>query len=242
MKIYKLHRKYLFSKINVIITSILIIIIIIFSVSIIEPFKDSSIRWMNRFYITNNFEQAYLTFVKFIIIFYSCYLFSSCFSKNNDNYYIILINNISKSKYLISKIFTIEMKLLEILVMILFNYILINYLFNQWYIIEISIFKSFGIIYILSIIYGLLSLILIKIINIIYSSIISLGFYLISEILIDYEISSKIISIIQLFFPTTYLKDNNLFLKYGILHLISLIVLYFLVAYLLYLKKNKKLK
>ena len=130
MKIYKLHRKYLFSKINVIITSILIIIIIIFSVSIIEPFKDSSIRWMNRFYITNNFEQAYLTFVKFIIIFYSCYLFSSCFSKNNDNYYIILINNISKSKYLISKIFTIEMKLLEILVMILFNYILINYLFN----------------------------------------------------------------------------------------------------------------
>ena len=226
MKIYKLHRKYLFSKINVIITSILIIIIIIFSVSIIEPFKDSSIRWMNRFYITNNFEQAYLTFVKFIIIFYSCYLFSSCFSKNNDNYYIILINNISKSKYLISKIFTIEMKLLEILVMILFNYILINYLFNQWYIIEISI------------IYGLLSLILIKIINIIYSSIISLGFYLISEILIDYEISSKIISIIQLFFPTTYLKDNNLFLKYGILHLISLIVLYFLVAYLLYLKKE----
>ena len=153
-------------------------------------------------------------------------------------YYIILINNISKSKYLISKIFTIEMKLLEILVMILFNYILINYLFNQWYIIEISIFKSFGIIYILSIIYGLLSLILIKIINIIYSSIISLGFYLISEILIDYEISSKIISIIQLFFPTTYLKDNNLFLKYGILHLISLIVLYFLVAYLLYLKKE----
>ena len=238
MKIYKLHRKYLFSKINVIITSILIIIIIIFSVSIIEPFKDSSIRWMNRFYITNNFEQAYLTFVKFIIIFYSCYLFSSCFSKNNDNYYIILINNISKSKYLISKIFTIEMKLLEILVMILFNYILINYLFNQWYIIEISFFKCFGIIYILSIIYGLLSLILIKIINIIYSSIISLGFYLISEILIDYEISSKIISIIQLFFPTTYLKDNNLFLKYGILHLISLIVLYFLVAYLLYLKKE----
>ena len=238
MKIYKLHRKYLFSKINVIITSILIIIIIIFSVSIIEPFKDSSIMLMNRFYITNNFEQAYLTFVKFIIIFYSCYLFSSCFSKNNDNYYIILINNISKSKYLISKIFTIEMKLLEILVMILFNYILINYLFNQWYIIEISIFKSFGIIYILSIIYGLLSLILIKIINIIYSSIISLGFYLISEILIDYEISSKIISIIQLFFPTTYLKDNNLFLKYGILHLISLIVLYFLVAYLLYLKKE----
>ena len=139
---------------------------------------------------------------------------------------------------MISKIFTIEMKLLEILVMILFNYILINYLFNQWYIIEISIFKSFGIIYILSIIYGLLSLILIKIINIIYSSIISLGFYLISEILIDYEISSKIISIIQLFFPTTYLKDNNLFLKYGILHLISLIVLYFLVAYLLYLKKE----
>lgn len=89
-----------------------------------------------------------------------------------------------------------------------------------------------------TIIYGLLSIILIKIINIIYSSIISLGFYLISEILIDYEISSKIISIIQLFFPTTYLKDNNLFLKYGILHLISLIVLYFLVAYLLYLKKE----
>lgn len=98
MKIYQLHRKYLFSKINVIITTILIGITILFSIAIIEPFKDSSVRWMNRFYITNNFEQAYITFVKIIMIFFSCYLFSSCFSKNNDNYYIILIDNISKSK------------------------------------------------------------------------------------------------------------------------------------------------
>lgn len=238
MKIYQLHRKYLFSKINVIITTILIGITILFSIAIIEPFKDSSVRWMNRFYITNNFEQAYITFVKIIMIFFSCYLFSSCFSKNNDNYYIILIDNISKSKYLISKVVTIKIKILEILVIILFIYIVINYVFNQWYIINISIFKSFGIIYLLVNIYGLVSLILIKVINTIYSVMISLGFYLISEILIDYEVSSQMISIIQLFFPTTYLKDNDLFLKYGIFHLMILMALYFFIGYLFYLKKE----
>lgn len=108
----------------------------------------------------------------------------------------------------------------------------------SWYIINISIFKSFGIIYLLANIYGLVSLILIKVINTIYSVMISLGFYLISEILIDYEVSSQMISIIQLFFPTTYLKDNDLFLKYGIFHLMILMALYFFIGYLFYLKKE----
>ena len=46
------------------------------------------------------------------------------------------------------------------------------------------------------------------------------------------------IGIIQLFFPTTYLKDNDLFLKYGIFHLMILMALYFFIGYLFYLKKE----
>lgn len=238
MKLYQLHKKYLFNTVTIFTTIGLLFIGIIFSFSLIHPFLNRTLRWMNRVYLSQNFEQAYFSFVKMISICFSSYLFGSAFTQNHDNYYLVLIGNVSKIKYFYTKIVAIALQILEVISVLFLNYILIQYSFNQWYIISGGIFLSFVVVYLLSIIYGLLSIIVICPTHSIYSLIIIFGIYLTTEIIVDYDVNTKFIKCMALFFPTTYYKNQKFFLEYGYFQLLIILILYSFIGYLVYRNKE----
>ncbi len=238
MKLVKLHRKYLFSKINIIIIFILAIIAFIFAISTIKVFDSEVSRWMNRVLISENYEQSYLMFVKIIIIIFSSYLFGMAFSRQGDSYAAIINPLINKGKYFITKVISLIMMYTMVWLILLFNYLLINILFNKWYYYEINTFKNFLDIYLLGIVYGYFSIIMIRLINSSYIIIVVFGLYLISELLLEYDNNFIVTKILNMFFPSTYMVEDGYTLMYGRWHLIIISFLYTLIGYVCYLRKE----
>lgn len=236
----KLHRKYLFNKINLIIVSLIIILAIILSTILIEPTLSEVDSWILRESLRNNYEHTYLMFVKIIMILLSCYLFTIHFSKINDEYKVLLLTTIKKRKFYFTKIWTIISLEIIIISILLLNYILIGSLFTSWFVFTFNLIVVFIKIVLLSIIYGLISLFMVLLFKNIYSVLLSFGVFFFGEIMLDFK-KNKIIDILIIIFPALDLEIDNQFNKTFVIIVfgfISLIVFYYLMGYFLYLNSE----
>lgn len=238
MNVIRLHRKYLFNKINIIIIFLLCIISFLLAICLIKPFLDNYSRWMERFVISDNYEQSYLMFTKIILIMFTSYLFGQAFSKHGDNYAIILTCSISKNYYFVTKLIALASVSLLVTSVLFVNYVFVGMVFNKWYILSLKIIKAFSDLYLLSLVYGFISLSLVRLINSSYIIILSFGLYLVSEILLEYDASLLVVKVLTFFLPTTYLNSKGISLLYGSLHLVILNIFYLLLSYCAYLKKE----
>lgn len=236
ISLIKLHRKYLFNKINLIIIGLIILLAVVLSTILINPSLNKVDSWILRQSLFSNYKQTYLMFVKIIMILLSCYLFTIHFSKNNDEYKVLLLTIISKRKYFFTKIVTIILLDIIVLMILFTNYILIGRIWNNWFIVKIDIIILFIKILLLSIIYGLISLSLITTFKNIYSLLLSFSLFFFSEILIDFE-DNKIVELVSLLIPTVNLENDsilNMQLLENVVMLFVLIILYYLLSYFLY--------
>lgn len=236
MNLMRLHKNYLFNKINIIIIGIVILISIFLSFVLVKPFETNIDKWNERLISMQSYEQSYLLFVKILMVLLSSYLFGIYFSKQGDDYSLVLTCKVSKNKYLISKILTISLTIFFILFVIILFHLFIGTVFNRWYILNLNIITHYFEIYLISMTYGILSLISIRLLKSLYAVIIPFSLYILSEVLVDYNMSSKLVKFIEMFFPTTHLTNGNIVLLYGIIHLIILNIFYFIISYFVYIK------
>lgn len=236
MWLIKLHQKYLFNKINILIISFVILLSFIIGIIIINPFLNDATSWMYRFSINSNFNQAYLIFLKIIMILISSYLFCMNFSKTGDNYSVIITCKTSKNKYFLSKIVVINKMLLLFIMIFLINYNIVGFIFSRWFIFDISILIQFMEVYIISLCYGYLSIILIRLFKNLYVLLLPISLYILSEILIEYLNLSFFVKIIEIFLPTTHIINDKVTSVYGILHLIILSSFYLLFSGIFYIR------
>lgn len=236
MNLMRLHKNYLFNKINIIIIGIVILISIFLSFVLVKPFETNIDKWNERLISMQSYEQSYLLFVKILMVLLSSYLFGIYFSKQGDDYSLVLTCKVSKNKYLISKILTISLTIFFILFVIILFHLFIGTVFNRWYILNLNIITHYFEIYLISMTYGILSLISIRLLKSLYAVIIPFSLYILSEVLVDYNMSSKLVKFIEMFFPTTHLTNGNIVLLYGIIHLVILNIFYFIISYFVYIK------
>lgn len=235
MNLLRLHGNYLLNKINIIIIGIVIFIGSMLALILIKPFETETSRWITRLISVQNYEQSFIIFVKILMVLLSSYLFGIYFSKSGDDYCTLLTGSINKNKYTISKIITISLTIFFVLFSIVFFHILIGTVFNKWYVASIDIIKHYLEIYMISLSYGFLSIIFIRLFKSIYAAMLPFCLYLVSEVLVDFGTNNIIVRIVGLFFPTTFLNDGNIVLLYGMIHLLIINLLYMLVSYFIYI-------
>ena len=142
MNLMRLHKNYLFNKINIIIIGIVILISIFLSFVLVKPFETNIDKWNERLISMQSYEQSYLLFVKILMVLLSSYLFGIYFSKQGDDYSLVLTCKVSKNKYLISKILTISLTIFFILFVIILFHLFIGTVFNRWYILNLNILQT----------------------------------------------------------------------------------------------------
>lgn len=240
IRLLKLHRKYLFNKINVIIISIVIFLFILIAFVVISPFTNSEKAWMMREVFASNYEEVYLMFTKVITVLLSCYLFTTYFSKHFDEYKYLLLTKVTKNKYYITKSITLMLMLTLIMGILMLTYLLIGSLLTDWFVVEgIIIFKFLNIL-LIDMVYGLLSLIIVLIFKNIYTIVLSFSIYFLSEILLDYNKSNNIVKLGTLFFPNIDFNSNYVltfnenYFVISFVSLIILIIMYYLISYFIY--------
>ncbi|HHU21489.1 MAG TPA: hypothetical protein GXZ51_03480 [Acholeplasma sp.] len=219
----KLHLNYFFNKINLFIflSSIVLIFIAILATAID---LDQSFYSVNQYY-----QSSFLLFSIFSNSF-ACFLFSFNYLKEQDEYrYLIVLNNKDKLTYLTSKL------LVSILIMVLFHLIILliinvlGFIFLKAtidsYYLKVSINTL-----LLNLLFGFLSLILIKMTN----RILIIFVPLFISFMINFIESKSFKKIVAILFPV--LDKTLLFniLHFLFLYFICLLVIYFLEVYLDY--------
>jgi len=135
---------------------------------------------INKYYFVNTFET-----IKIFTIIVICFIYGYSFTKENDSYvYFIIGSNISREKYIISKI--ILLFILDILFVLLLciSFYLIPIFFG--YIVDIKYFMSFIYLIVLSVYYGMLTIILVLKVNSFYVCLFPILLYIIfSQGLVD---------------------------------------------------------
>lgn len=73
MNLMRLHKNYLFNKVNIIIIGIVLLIAIFLSFILINPFESNIDKWNDRLISSQSYEQSYLLFVKILMVLLSSY-------------------------------------------------------------------------------------------------------------------------------------------------------------------------
>ena len=145
---------------------------------------------------------------------------------NNDNYQLYLLNKRNdRIKYYVYKIFSLVIITSIIILILISCFVLVGLIFTDWYIVEVEHIKFFGYLFIISIMYGLLSYNLVKLLK-------SLIIVLIPCLILILEeafISEKIIDYLSYIFPIIE-NNNGIFLSYGVIHVIILSSCYFILG------------
>lgn len=230
-----LHRKYLFSKINLVVVIIIMFIISSVFVFSIKINWNQEYRWLYRNYCTENYLQNMIFTIKFIGIIFSCYLMGSSFTNSNDGYAILFIRfRKDRIKYFFSKFLSLIIVDSCLIGMIFIVGTFILYSFCQWYDnYRMLIAIAFNIITI-NIVYGLLSVIGTLLLKASFSFIIPFAIFLGIEIMIDLFGDSNYFMLFKTFFPTIVFGKEYYFQIFNIL----LIILYGLIGGIIYYQKS----
>lgn len=238
MYLIQLHKGYLWNKVNKTIIYLILFIAIVLELILIKPFSHTLNIWTLKMIDADNYRQASFFFSKIVIILFSIYVFGIGFSQLGDNYSIVIKTRISNWKYYYTKFFSIGYGLGIIVASLFLIHINIGFLFSKWYILDQSIWKIYGEIYWLSLVYGSLSIVSVRIGKSIYALFIPICLYIVSEVIIDFNICQQIMYTFQLFLPVQIYNGSRYVLIYGIGHLIVLSIFYMLIAYVVYIQKE----
>jgi len=206
--------------IAVIFFGILMFVVNVFSLDTGIGYKEN-----NELYFQSSF-----TAVKMIAVFFSVFFACNSFSVKNDQYYYLITFHVSRSKYFVSKLFTVL--ILELLFMwILFvAHIFIGFVFYPKYTFNYDILVGYLNIWILMIYYGLISLICYLPIKNNYIIIVVFSFYILHMIV--NENGGVVKSFINYFF--LYLTEQGNF-YYHFYHSMLSIIILFLLNFIVYL-------
>lgn len=174
---------------------------------------------------------------KMIGIFLSCFLLSYCFLKKNDEYSVILLTSgVEKSKSFISKILIIYIIIFLYYFIVFLFFVLIGYTFTNKFVFSQIYLTSYIRLYVLSFYYGMVSLVLVQIINNIYVIIMTFSIFLVGSI-INEEVKENSLKVLyNIFFPNFSGDDRNIYL--GDYYLLFLCLLIIIINLFIYVKKD----
>ncbi|HQQ39273.1 MAG TPA: hypothetical protein PKY72_03150 [Bacilli bacterium] len=219
----KLHLNYFFNKVNLFIFLSSLVLILIAILAIVSDL-DPNIYSINQYY-----QSSYLLFSIFSNSF-ACFLFSFNYLKEQDEYrYLIVLNNKDKISYLTSKLLVsililILFHLIVVLIINVLGFIFLKVTINSYYL-KISINTLF-----LNLLFGFMSLILIKVSN----RILIIFVPLFVSFMINFIENKSFKKIVSVLFPVL---DNNFLFNcwhFLFLYFVCLVIIYFLEVYLDY--------
>lgn len=166
INLIKLHLKYLYSKTTFILISIICIFILGYLLIVSEAFTQFSYRWFYQIDIYNNYQNSSFFVFKLILPIVAIFLFGNSFLREQDDYCLIIIKNRKQRiSYFVSKIVSIYILLVIIWLIIYILYKLIGIIVVPNYIVyEVNCY-IFMKIFMLSIYYGNISLLIVQLIN-----------------------------------------------------------------------------
>ncbi len=219
----KLHLNYFFNKVNLLIFLSSLVLILVAILAIVADL-DKTIYSINQYY-----QSSFLLFSIFSNSF-ACFLFSFNYLKDQDEYrYLIVLNNKDKISYLTSKLLVsililILFHLIVVLVINVFGFIFLRTTIDSYYL-KISVNTLF-----LNLLFGFMSLILIKLSN----RILIIFVPLFISFMINFIESKSFKKIISILFPV--LDNKFLFncLHFLFLYFVCLVIIYSLEVYLDY--------
>jgi len=229
LKMTRLHIHYIFGKVTaIIILAVLFIFLMIFLFSS-RAFEETSIQDLNRIESKVEYFHTMILAVKMLTTLVVCYLYGFNFLKHNDNYHVFCLSkNISKGKYFVSKALSISIIFFLIVGIIMILYFAVGLICTPWFQVTRSEIYFFILIYIQGVIYGLLTSFLTIILNSLYVGLISYGIFIINEIIIESVSSQQDLNlgviIMRFVFPTTIITSTDIFLLYGVIQAIIVII------------------
>ena len=187
-KLIKCHFYYILNKLTIVILILVILSVIFFSFFTALSFDERT-----AFYLTQvDYYLSVYEVIKLIMFILIILLFGYSFSSVNDGYYVVVIGkDISRTKYLITKIFLLNSIFTFIYLIVVASTIIIGLSFNI--VLNKEMLISFINLYILLMFYGELSIILVLLFDNIYAV-----FLLIPLSLISYD---KTIYFLSFFLP-----------------------------------------
>lgn len=218
----RLHLRYLLSRFNII--TIIVILLLYLGgliVSVLSVPKEMTIDVARSVYFYN-----LVSILKIIVILLIVFLFSLSALTNNDNYQLYILNKRKERiKYYFTKILALTIITIIIISFLFILFVLIGLMFSNWYKIELKHLRFFLYLFLISMMYGLFSYNLIKVLN-------SLIVILIPCLIIILEeafMNEQIIKYLSYMFP--FIENNDkMVLSYGIVHIIILILCYLLLG------------
>ena len=116
-------------------------------------------------------------------------------------------------------------------------YLAIGYLLSPWFIWSLNESLVFLLIIFISMIYGSMSVIIVLLVDSAFALILPFLIFIIVELINDFG-TKELIIIFNLLFPVISFENNQIILLYGITHLGLVLILYRLLAQIIYLFKE----
>lgn len=223
----KLHFYYLFSKVNILIMSIILILISIIYIVNINIFDNYILEFINKKEILINYQNIYIMITKLLNILFSCYLFGYAFYYTNDNY-CVLFDHFRNNRlpFLLSKILVLTIISILYNIIIYLLYLLIGIIGNRYFNFEYISLNIFLQSIFICLIYGYISSSLVLMLKSYFVILIPYVLFVISEIITNDIFASYY----RILFPTLLTNNVNYIL------LIFLIINYLLILTICYLK------
>lgn len=194
---------YFLSKKNVL--SLLICMLIILFINLFVVFSNQNLS-LNYLEIQKfNWESLY-SFTKLVVIILSCFLTNNFLLSINDNYKMLFIINIKNHYiYYISKIITVFIVLFCFVFLSFTIYITVSFFSNIKFVITIQCVKGYFIIFLIASVYGMMSMILTKIMDNAFCVMIPIFIYICLEF---FEIENTLINTFFPNFALIYLENG----------------------------------
>ena len=221
MNLIKCHFAYLLNKVTLfILPSVNIIMIISLITNIGDEYSDN----FNSYYFSS------IVMVKICFCFISIFLFSISIYKQNDYYaYYILTSNVSRIKYITSKIILITGTVLINFVFLFIIFLLIGFLLQDYFYFQIIFLYGFIETCLIVFIYGLYGMLLMQITQNLFTIIFPYIFMILTSDLGD----SLIETLLMMIFPNT--RDVDII---NLIHLIWLTCLLIVSNIIIFCKKD----
>lgn len=232
MKMFRIHRKYLINKINVLLLEFVALIGIIINYLCIKRI-NSEYNWFDGSIAVIEYLEVFLMYYKLIVINLICFLWGSFFTKSNNSYHLLITGYKQlKLRFILTKlsvllIITIFVVFVNFYFMSLIGVLCCNFISIDKIIIELLLK-----VLLICIIYGLLSTIFSILINSNYACFISVGLFVLCELLSDNFANMRAYYV---FFPGLSLNGE---LCFGLIQLFLLVPIYAFLVVLSYLCKK----
>lgn len=212
-KLIKCHFYYLMNKLMIVVFLLTIAAVIFFSLFTVLSFDERTLPYM----LSSDYYLSIYEVIKLVMFILVIFLFGYSFILSNDGYNAIIIGkDISRTKYFISKTIVLFLVFSFIYIAIIAFSIVIGLAFDVFF--SKTMLKSFIFLYILLMIYGELSIILVLVFDNIY-----IVFITIPLSLISYD---KTIYFLAFILPLVVKSSTNSFSLPWWYYLFEIVVLY----------------